>query len=184
MGMELAVKQLSCQQACVKKTAICITPMDLVATIKARFAADANLVLWQRQNIVWGIWQHGEIVLSDKTQLVVDDIIELRVFNATAELHLERRAEQLWGRYLEDGIGEENFYVDSFARFWGEKVGRLENFVQLQDKSRKIAMAIPCSADSKYYGLTTRNYVSADAATGQSGYSDYRYLEIASAQGE
>ena len=34
----------------------------------------------------------------------------------------------------------------------------------------------------KFYGLTTRNYIDSDKATGLSGYVDYRFVALESAQ--
>ena len=45
-------------------------------------------------------------------------------------------------------------------------------------------MTLPCDDSSaSYYGLVTRNYITADETTGQSGYTDYRFVRITSAEG-
>ena len=54
--------------------------------------------------------------------------------------------------------------------------------MRLQDDQRKLKLNIPVSdTTSKWYGLLTRNYVTTNDVNGQAGYTDYRFVDIASA---
>jgi len=78
-----------------------------------------------------------------------------------------------------DDDGDDDFYVDSFSRLWGERTNSAGDWITLTDKPRKISMTLPCTFDDKkFYGLTTRNYIGSDEATGLSGYVDYRFVAI------
>ena len=137
-----------------------------------------TFVAWQIQNIIWDNFD------AENFSANVDDWLECRIFNRDEEIHIKRTGENFVGRYICDELGSGNFYVDSFARLWGE---RDENFsadgwIKLQDKPRKISMKIPCDDnDKKFYGLLTRNYIDSDDDTGLSGYVDYRFVAIESA---
>ena len=151
------------------------SPTEFEKILREKFQR-AIFVAWQIQSVVWGKFD------GEKLSANVDDWLECRIFNDSAELHLKRTGENFSGRYLRDEAGTGNFYVDSFARFWGEFDSAAEGFITLLDKPRKIAMEIPCDdAGKKFYGLTTRNYIGSDDATGLSGYVDYRFVAIESA---
>ena len=146
--------------------------------------SDGIFVAWQIQSVVWGKFDGEKLLLKDERRPSFDDWLECRIFNRREELHLKRNGQNFVGRYACDAEGEKIFYVDSFARLWGE---RDENFsedgwIALRDKPRKIFMEIPCSdCGKKYYGLTTRNYIGSDFDTGLSGYVDYRFVALESA---
>ncbi len=109
--------------------------------------------------------------------------MECRIFNRAEELHLKRDGNNFSGRYVRDELGEGNFYVDSFARLWGENSSEDDGWITLLDAQRKISMTIPSDdKGKKFYGLTTRNYIDSDKATGLSGYVDYRFVALESAQ--
>ena len=141
----------------------------------------ANFVAWQIQNIIWGKYDSGEFVtLADITPQFW---LECRIFNENEELHLKRVENKFSGRYVTETEGTDNFYADSFSRFWGENSGAADGFIKLLDKQRKLYMEIPCeNNNSKWYGLLTRNYISSDEKTGLSGYTDYRFVSIESAE--
>ena len=139
--------------------------------------SDGIIIAWQVQNIIWGKFD-GEKFLYKDTAPNFADWLELRLFNRGEEIHLKRDGNNFIGRYVRDELGEGNFYVDSFARLWGENVSSADGWITLLDAPRKISMTIPCDGDKKYYGLTTRNYIDSDAATGLSGYVDYRFVAL------
>lgn len=138
--------------------------------------SDGIFVAWQIQSIVWG-------KISDENFLPnVEDLLEIRLFNRREEIHFKRAGEKFIGRYVRDDDGTGTFYADSFARLWGEKISSTNGYITLRDERRKISMTLPCDDDGKkFYGLTTRNYIGSDNATGLSGYVDYRFVAIESA---
>ena len=146
--------------------------------------SNSIVVVWQIHNIVWGRYQNNKLELFDGA-INTDFYQEIRVFNEIEELHLIKTDNEFNGRYIKDGIGQEVRYVDSFSRFWGEKYIINDGFIELRDIGRKISLKIPFDekfSDTKYLGLTTRNYIGSDENTGLSGYIDYRFLSISSAE--
>ena len=136
-------------------------------------------IAWQIQNIIWGKFD-GEKFFTPQP-FNVDDWLECRIFNIGEEIHLKRAGDKFIGRYVRDELGTGNFYVDSFARLFGENVSSENGWIKLEDELRKISMTIPVDGDEKFYGLLTRNYIGSDAATGLSGYDDYRFVAIENA---
>ena len=147
-----------------------------------------SIVIWTYAEITWGIW-NGEEICTSGDCVNFKDILELRAFNEQEELHLVREDNVLEGRYVEDGIGSNTYYVDSFARLFGERDMQADipqGFVRLSDPKRKLEMDVVCDEDLvgvQYLGLETRNYVGADEKTGLSGYVDYRFIAVRPAQG-
>lgn len=142
--------------------------------------SDGIFVAWQIQSIIWGKFDGEKFASTEPFD--VDDWLECRIFNTDEEIHLKRSGEKFVGRYVQDAEGTGNFYVDSFARFWGEDISTKDGLIKLEDAPRKISMTIPCNdGGKKRYGLTTRNYIGSDDATGLSGYVDYRFVVIESA---
>ena len=128
------------------------------------------------------------LAITSKSYLSLFEIRDAKDFEAGLALFLLR---DLWlGRMaiggeksvISDAEGEGDFYVDSFARLWGENSAEADGWITLRDAPRKLSMEIPCDdGGKKFYGLTTRNYIDSDAATGLSGYVDYRFVAIESA---
>ena len=157
------------------------SPQELEKILREKFQR-AIFAAWQIQSVVWGTFDGEKLLLKDNQSPNFDDWLECRIFNGNAELHLKRTGENFSGRYVRDDAGTGNFYVDSFARLWGEFDSAADGWITLLDKPRKISMTLPCAdAGKKFYGLTTRNYIGSDAATGLSGYVDYRFVAIESA---
>jgi CRISPR-associated protein (TIGR03984 family) len=167
----------------VYKVSAAFSQSDIEAIIKKVIKGDAVLVVWQMNRIIWGIWQDGEIVLSDGSRLEMIYVNEMRVFNEQGELHLSKSGDAFSGRYREDQGNQSCEYVDTVSRFWGSKGKREKGFVELNDEERKIQLTVPCDKDGKYYGLVTRNYIGINDKTGQAGYDDYRYVRIISGEG-
>lgn len=159
---------------------------ELEALLRDTMTADALIVLWQMHSVVWGKWQNGGISLAPGEAITPEYWQELRVFNEHEELHLWRVEKGFAGRYRkdedEDNGNAPDTYVDSFSRFWGENRGAAEQYVTLVDSSRKLRLVIPAEDGFRWYGLQTRNYVGSDEETGLSGYVDYRFVHIASAE--
>ena len=179
-----------------KKTSLKICPCEIISEnvsckislieienfIRQKFKNKcAIFVAWQIQNIIWGKFD-GEKLISP-SEITAQYWQECRIFNETEELHLKRVDDKFCGRYITENDGTGNFYADSFSRFWGENSGEVDGFIKLLDRQRKLFMAVPCeNKNAKWYGLLTRNYISSDAETGLSGYSDYRFMEIEPAE--
>ncbi|MBR1806371.1 MAG: TIGR03984 family CRISPR-associated protein [Selenomonadaceae bacterium] len=154
---------------------------DLESFLREKFS-DGIFVAWQIQSVVWGTFDGEKFLLKDNRRPNFNDWLECRIFNRSAELHLKRDGQNFVGRYLCDTQGEKIFHVDSFARLWGECTVAADGWLTLHDKPRKILTEIPCDDfGKKFYGLLTRNYIGSDAATGLSGYVDYRFVAIESA---
>lgn len=168
----LALQQGSSLQERIKGSG---TLQELAA---AYMKDDGIVVCWQRHRIIWGYWRDGHIVLSDGSQLQEIHVLEVRIFNDAEEIHLLRQGDTYVGRYIQDGMGQDTTYVDSWARLWGKAGKAAHGFVTLRDDERFLTMTIPCDEEDAYYGLVTRNYVTADEQTGQAGYSDYRFVRI------
>lgn len=155
-------------------------PIDCPATelkkILGEKISNGIFVAWQVQSIVWGKFD------DEKFSANVKEWLECRLFNANEEIHIKRQGERFIGRYVRDASGAGTFYVDSFARLWGKCTNSENDWITLTDKPRKISMTLPCAdGDKKFYGLLTRNYIGSDEATGLSGYVDYRFVAIESA---
>lgn len=165
-----------------------LTPLtdiqSLTACLTTYLTDPANIVVWQYDRIRWGRWQDGVLTLADGSPLRDEYVLEARCFNAERELHLLRRHGLYQGRLLDDTTGPVSEYVDSASRLWGKRSGVVQQgFVELKDTERFLRLVVPVSQTSDYYALVTRNYVTANAITGQSGYSDYRYVAIEAVKG-
>ena len=151
--------------------------------------SDGIFVAWRIESVVWGKFVDKNFSLPNNQSPNFDDWLECRFFNAHEEIHLKRLGEKFFGRYVRDEDGTGTFYADSFARLWGENVSSENGFITLRDERRKISMTLPCDDDGKkFYGLLTRNYIDSDVdeknpdkSTGLSGYVDYRFVAIESA---
>ncbi len=162
---------------------------DMEALLRENMAGDALVVLWLMHGIVWGKWKGGALSLKPDENVTPEEAAaseywqELRVFNEDEELHLRRVDDAFTGRYRRDeGQDGPNAYVDSFSRLWGEKQSIADGYVTLVDSSRKLRLVVPTEDDARWYGLQTRNYIGSDEDTGLSGYIDYRFVHIASAE--
>ena len=61
-----------------------------------------------------------------------------------------------------------------------------EQFIETDenDRQRKLDLVLPYDGEPDprgYYGLTQRNYIEADSATGLAGYGDMRYVALSGA---
>lgn len=183
-GLELAKE--TCLKICpckiVSENVSCEISLNGVQSLLQKFTNPrADFVAWQIQNIIWGKYDNGKFFST--SEITPQFWIECRIFNETAELHLKRIENKFFGRYVTETEGAENFYADSFSRFWGENPGKVNGFIKLLDRQRKLCMQIPCeNKNSKWYGLLTRNYISSDETTGLSGYTDYRFVAIETAE--
>ncbi len=185
MGIELAKQPLEIREGSCIIEKICgdASEENFKLWIKKYFAEGAVVVLWQMQSVVWGIVKGESIEMDDTDKLDFDTVLEARVFDKNAEIHIVRSGNTFVGRYVKDSGDRKIKYVDSMARLWGEKTSREGSFVQLKDTGRKLTMKVPCEEEAKFYGLVTRNYIGYAEQNGQAGYVDYRYVQITSAEG-
>lgn len=156
---------------------------DLQECMKKYFSDCAQIVIWNMHAVVWGLLRDGSLQLADDSELDADTILELRIFNDKAELRLVKNGMSFVGRYIKDDGEKTIKYVDSLARFWGEKCERQEDFVVLKDTQRKLVLTVPCKEEAGFYGLVTRNYIGYAPQNGQAGYVDYRYVAVTSVEG-
>lgn len=192
MGLEIAMKSLELKDLAVPDIVpVKIRPVmeELLEQVRRYILRRADVVVWSMDRIQWGIWDGQSFHWCGEAPEIIN-WQEIRIFNRQEELHLRWTGDALDGRFLQDKEGTGGKAVDSFSRFWGKKSpDRKEmppGFVCLQDVSRKLKMALPFQGDStdiEWFGLTTRNYVGSDEETGLSGYVDYRFVAIESAQG-
>ena len=182
-GLDLAKNDLQLRECKKISAQITCSAQELEKILQEKFSSGI-FIAWQVQNIIWGKFDGEKLLLKENFPPNFDDWLECRVFNDSAEIHLKRTGNNFSGRYVRDENGTGDFYVDSFARFWGENTSAADGWITLTDAPRKISMKIPCAdGDKKFYGLTTRNYIDSDAATGLSGYVDYRFVAIDSVKG-
>ena len=183
-GLDLAknIGLKLCEGKKISESVDCLST-ELEKILREKFSEPHGIfVAWQIQNIVWGKFDGEKFLLKDNLPPNCDDWLECRIFNAGEELHLKRDGENFIGRYVRDAEGTGDFYVDSFARLWGEYSSAADGWITLLDAQRKLSMIIPCDDDrKKFYGLKTRNYIGSDEDTGLSGYVDYRFVAIESA---
>ena len=182
MGLELMTNQLakSDTKGIMRPVSCTMDETDLKKLLQENMKHDGLVVCWQMQRIVWGRYQAGNLTFSDGNMLVPAYILELRVFNATEELHLVKKESTFTGRYRCDGEGPDQVeYVDTMAPLWGNSSKTAaDGYVTLIDEERKFKMTIPCKEQANYYGLTTRNYIGIYEQTSQAGYMDYRFMGI------
>lgn len=142
----------------------------------------ATVVVWQVNTIRWGKWEQGTLAFADGQEAKTALWLECRIFNEEKELHLARQKDQFTGRLVEDGAGEATEYVDACSRFWGECKAWEAGWMTLRDDDRKLSLTVPeAEGTARFYGLVTRNYIGIHEKTAQAGYTDYRYVKIASA---
>ena len=163
---------------CIVEPVTCGIALTEVEKVIAEKFQQSNGIFaaWQIQNVVFGKVDNAKLKLKD-----VENFLECRIFNEVEELHLKKVGSEFCGRYVRDEVGEENFYIDSFSRFWGECKSFENNFAKLIDADRKLCLEIPAEHSAKYFGLLTRNYIGSDEETGLSGYVDYRFVKIGGA---
>lgn len=195
MSIELTQKPLEIRK--VRSTVETITiPLD-EAALRERLqqlgVGKAVAIFWQVERIRCGNWSDGAFSFPDDGALQMEHILELRIFNKGCELHLRRRNENLAGRFRRDEAGDEEEYVDSMSRLWGERVNADVDWITLRDADRKLELRLPVTEElkpaladpkQKFAGLVTRSYIGFHKETGQAGYIDHRYYAIESADME
>ena len=180
-GFDLAKNGLQLRECKKFSEQINCSAQELEKVLQGKISSGI-FVAWQVQNIVWGKFDGEKLLLKDNLPPDFDDWLECRIFNDSAEIHVKRTGNNFSGRYVRDDDGAGDFYVDSFARLWGENSSAVDGWITLTDAPRKLSMIIPCAdGGKKFYGLTTRNYIDSDEATGLSGYVDYRFVALESA---
>ena len=183
MSIELAHKALEIRAVPSTAEAIAIpaTETALRDALLQCSIHEATVILWQVDRIRCGKWAAGAFVFPEEMPMQMGLLLELRIFNTDRELHLRHEDGQLIGRLRTDGVGERIDYIDSIARFWGERTDA-GTWMTLCDRARKLTLTLPIlPAPSRYAGLVTRSYIHAHEKTGQAGYTDMRYLALAAA---
>lgn len=181
-GLDLAKKPLRLGECQSSSEQVKCPLQELEQILRDKNLPRAIFVAWQIQSIVWGKFDGEKLLLKDDFTPNFEDWLECRIFNEREEFHLKRSGKNFVGRYICDEIGTGNFYVDSFSQLWGKNFSETAGWITLVEPNRKFSMEIPCDVGGqKKYGLTTRNYIGSDEATGLSGYVDYRFVAIDSA---
>lgn len=132
--------------------------------------------------MLFGWYKNGVLTFSTPIEIDDADVEEIRVFNDSAELLLQRRRDVYWVRCITDKAGNDIATVDSTSCLFGKitdaSVG--EGFAELYEPGRKIRLVIPVNDAAKgdTYTITTRSYIQYDETTGQAGYGFSRYLAI------
>lgn len=183
MSLELARQPLQIVDSPVSRKEHIHETQPLTTVIQAYIKADASLIVWQRQQILWGRWDGKAFIFAKKDSLDEAQILEIRIFNEREELRLCRRHGAYEGRYVCDGEGLVQSHVDTLSRLWGHKTAHDGDFVTLKDDERFLSMTVPSREKADYYGLVTRSYIESDGETGQAGYTDYRFVRIEPAEG-
>lgn len=185
MGIELAKKQLQLQKIICSFTPIHIQESGFTTCLKQYAPCPGQVIVWAIQAVSFGYWNGSRMILVNK-EINQEDILELRVWNESEELHLLRDGDEFYGRQVIDGTGDEQYVVDSFARLWGQKTdGEAipEGYIRLCDKNRGLELMVPYKGEmARELGLTTRNYIGYDIHTGLAGYNDYRFVSIDAAR--
>ena len=181
MGIENALNGLVYERGHSHCEIFFIEDKDITKIVNEKFNTQSIVVIWKMNGISWKIYR------PPKTENVIKELtegLEARIFNETAEIFFQREKNGFRGRFVKDGVGEPVKFVDSFSRFFGKKESIDGEFVKLVDRERKIFLSIPFfqnAEDVNYLGLTTRNYIGVEKNTGLSGYVDYRFLSVDSA---
>ena len=183
MSLELAKKPLALQDGLTKWKKDLQEEGSVLDIIPRYIQGKADVVIWQRQQVIFGIFDAQVLQLAGGKTFEEEQTLEIRIFNEREELHLWRCSTGYEGRYVMDGQGEKQSYVDCLSRLWGHTTAYDGTFAVLTDEERFLKLTVPCREKAGYYGLVTRNYIEADDKTGQAGYSDYRFVRIQAAEG-
>lgn len=180
------------EDGCTTRTAVDVpaTAEGLAEAIQAAGFLDAAAVCWQIHRLTFAAVRDGKLQCPDGNALRPELLLEARIFNDAAELHVKKQGNRLRGRVLTDDAKtptEPTDYVDSLARLWGKRAGDAPaDWLTLKDDDRKLALTIPAPEDTSatYYGLVTRSYVGVHPETAQAGYTDMRYVAIVPADAD
>ncbi len=155
-----------------------------VAVLKQMLAEEETFQVIARLSftMLFGWYKNGELIFSTPVEIDDADVEEIRAFNDSTELLLQRRRDVYWVRRITDKAGDEMTTVDSTSCLFGKITGTsvAEGFAELYEPGRKIRLVIPANDAAKEdtYTITTRSYIQYDETTGQAGYGFSRYLAI------
>ena len=123
-------------------------------------------------------------VIFDGTDIDMDDLLELRIFNNDAEHHIKRKGLAFDVQVITDGAegGEVIEYVDSKSNIFGDCIEVANGYAKLWEEGRKIAMSVPVDEKASHYAVKTRSYITYDNDTNQAGFGYYRFLDIVKAE--
>lgn len=124
-----------------------------------------------------------------------DDLLELRAFNESGELHLVNADGVHYGRVREDGVGDLCTVFDECHRVWGSSVTTRDDELLLrEDRGTEVRLSASAArsilgiesvtgrkGEERYAALYVRNYLderSIDPESGDTGFSfvDYRLV--------
>lgn len=123
----------------------------------------------------------GRFRFADDSELDLEFLQELHLFNNDQELLFKRSGLGFKLRSIEDNKGEVKIQcVDIKSNFFGDRVEYNcdKGFAKLLEEGRKIRLVIPTDVDAEHYALKTRSYITYDEQTGQAGFGYYRYIDI------
>lgn len=185
-GMELAKQtqfKIVDDQTVTRENDILCRDDELIDKCRQYFPKEALIVAWQINTAVWARWDGKDWRLADGRQISPEYVQELRIFNDTAELRLQRTDRGLQGRYIHDGGPEKSMYVDAFARLFGKCAAMKDGFAAMVDEGRQTKHFVPVEIDKdEYCGLITRNYIEEVGNMGQLSYTDYRFVALEKAE--
>jgi hypothetical protein len=149
---------------------------DFIKSYKQEFD-DGYIILWQHHGVFIGElkkekdvkWVYKKDRKNDEKKLKEvykwtdkSNIVRIRAFDASKEVHIWRSSNGLTGRLRIDGEGDERDYVVTTIK--------LRSVIALALNHNNIL-------DSDNLFVTTRNYIGYNSI-GQAGYVDSRFLEI------
>lgn len=186
----------------VKQVAKSIDLDSYVAGIDGEYKA----VAYFYNTVKFGRVSDGKLTFADSTEIDMDDLLELRIFNNDAEHHIKLNGldfdvqvitdesinynasdadEQVAAdvsqddECIEDDVIE---YVDSQSNIFGDCLEVTDGYAKLWEEGRKIALTVPVDEKSLHYALKTRSYITYDKDTNQAGFGYYRFLDIVKAE--
>ena len=134
--------------------------------------------------VKFGRVSDGKLAFFDGTDIDMDDLLELRIFNNDAEHHIKRKGLAFDVQVITDGAegGEVIEYVDSKSNIFGDCLEVANGYAKLWEEGRKIAMSVPVDEKASHYAVKTRSYITYDNDTNQAGFGYYRFLDIVNAE--
>lgn len=140
------------------------------------------LLAHQRNGVVWGrrladgSWAFSSGLTPNSPALVLDDLLQLRVFGSRIEILLWRDTDGLWTRAVhEDEAQGQAFQVqEDQTVLWGTaRTAAGQGFTCLTDGAQGLAHAVPIDVPEEAFtdgrrpvGLFVRHFIDQDAETG------------------
>lgn len=150
----------------------------------AGISGDYKAVAYFYNTVKFGRVSSSKLIFADGTDINIDDLLELRIFNEDAEHHIKRNGLSFDAETITDGAqgGEVIEYVDSQSNIFGDCLEVTDGYAKLWEEGRKIALTVPVDEKASHYALKTRSYITYDKDTSQAGFGYYRFLDIVKAE--